>query len=637
MDTRHITIRYVTALMIIAVLATSSFVMVRLLIHEQHDSATYVDVSGKQRMLSQRIALFALQLSHTERKTEDDRQIRMHLTEAIDLMESDHNRLVYGLGHDEGEHRRGEHEIVYVPSSLPDNIRAHYFEDPSNLNHQVQGYLHHAKEILESDRVLYDNPDLQYLQKESSGHLLEFLNGAVNLFEDNHIGAVKRLSMIETTIFLITLIVLVAEAFFIFRPAVRHIQVKVKELKRAKYKTEMAAKAKGEFLANMSHEIRTPMNGIIGMAGLLNETKLTKIQKKYNDTIRQSSTSLLQVLNDILDYSKLDSGKMEFEDISFDFQILLEEVKSIMYVNMKKGVRCIIAWDDSLPRYVIGDAGRIRQILHNIVGNAAKFTESGHIKMSISVVDVHDQLEGQKMFRVCVEDTGIGIREDKQKKIFDKFSQAEETTTREYGGTGLGLSIAHRLVDLMDGEIGVNSQVGQGSEFWFTIPLKIDHNTRGVDQDKLNAHLKNVSFDGANILVVEDNDVNQIIIREILVKLGCRVTLADNGFNGFKAVCSQKFDMVFMDCRMPVMDGYESTCKIRAYEKEHRVLPPNKIIALTANALKGDKELCLKAGMDDYASKPITKGEIIRVLSKWCANYYKEKDNVETMPKQAAI
>ncbi|MBL4590238.1 MAG: type IV pili methyl-accepting chemotaxis transducer N-terminal domain-containing protein [Alphaproteobacteria bacterium] len=237
------------ALVIIAVLATSSFAMVRLLIHEQHDSATYVDVSGKQRMLSQRIALFALQLSHTERterKTDDDRHIRMHLNEAIDLMEIDHNRLVYGLGHDEAEHRRGEHESAYVPSSLPDNIGAYYFEDPSNLNHQVQGYIHHAKEVLKSDRVSYDNPDLQYLQKESSGYLLEVLNGAVKLFEDNHIRSVKRLSMIETIIFLITLIVLVAEALFIFRPAVRHIQVKVKELKRATYKTEMAAKAKGD-------------------------------------------------------------------------------------------------------------------------------------------------------------------------------------------------------------------------------------------------------------------------------------------------------------------------------------------------------------------------------------------------------
>lgn len=620
-DTQNITIRYIIALALIAVMATCSFGMLKFTINQQTDNATLVDISGKQRMLSQRIALLSVSLSHTEPGTNKDTNDRKKLQTAINLMGEDNKKLSKGL-------------VAGQKGHVPENLYNHYYNAPVYLNQQIKRFLSHAQNILKTEHITAENTDLIYIEKQAFSKLLIDLDKAVKLYEYNHQEKTKELILYEQIVYGLTLLILIAEALFIFHPVTRKIERYIQQLKDEKRKTEQAAATKGEFLANMSHEIRTPMNGIIGMTSLLSDTKLTQTQRKYNNTIKQSSTSLLQVLNDILDFSKIESGKLQIENFSFDLQSVLEEVKSVMYVNMKDGVNCFIDWHPDTPKYVIGDPGRIRQILYNLVGNAAKFTEQGYIKMRVMPVSGDQNKptisnDNGTCIKIIVEDTGIGIPNEKCSTIFEEFSQVDETTTRKYGGTGLGLTISQKLVTMMNGEIGVDSKEGYGSNFWFLLPVEIDHSyTQVTTHNTQPQQQERSSFEGQHILVVEDNEINQIIIEEMLQKYGCTVTLAENGLIGYNTIKQKYFDLVFMDCRMPEMDGYEATRKIRQWEKKNPHRTPQRIIALTANALKGDKDLCIEAGMNDYASKPITKEEISRILNKWLQPTLEADENI---------
>ncbi len=383
----------------------------------------------------------------------------------------------------------------------------------------------------------------------------------------------------------------------------------------ARENAEESSRAKSEFLANMSHEIRTPMNGIIGTSSLMAETKLSEQQYKYLDIIRNSSESLLQLINDILDFSKIEAGKLDMEAVPFDLRVLMEEVKSVMYVHVKEGVDLQIAWDEDMPHYVEGDPGRIRQILFNLTSNAIKFTQEGDIKIKIQSVG---DKEDKHIFLVSIEDTGIGIPKDKLGHIFDKFSQAEESTTRRFGGTGLGLSICYKLVEMMGGEITVESVFGKGSLFSFTMTLPLS-NAEAIGSSVSCRDIKDIGslkFDKAQILLAEDNPTNMLIATVILEQYGCHVTPAGNGLEAVERASKQDFDVIFMDCQMPEMDGYEATGAIRAYESKKKQLS-TPIIAFTANAMIGDREKCIEAGMDDYISKPVKKEDIACILLKW--------------------
>jgi len=384
------------------------------------------------------------------------------------------------------------------------------------------------------------------------------------------------------------------------------------ELKKAKVLAEEGIKTKSQFLANMSHEIRTPLNGILGMAQILNETRLSKKQKDIVNILSTSGENLLVLINDILDFSKIEAGKINFINKDFRLDKPVKEIYDILSRRAEqKGLLLYLDLDKKLPVYVNGDEYRFKQVVLNLVNNAIKFTEEGHIKISLENGDIN---EGRHTIKVSVEDTGAGIPEAKKKELFKSFSQLDSSSTKQHEGTGLGLAISKLLTNMMKGEIGVESEPGKGSTFWFTVSFKKGTPPRKAQTDRVVPQSKKLKSKKISVLVVEDNLINQKISSFSLKKAGMAVTIANNGQEALEMFKKQSFNVILMDIQMPVMDGYEATGEIRKIEKSLNTHTP--IIALTANAMQGDAEKCLAAGMDNYLSKPFKIDKLIGILNQ---------------------
>lgn len=423
----------------------------------------------------------------------------------------------------------------------------------------------------------------------------------------------------------------------LLKQEIEHRKKTESELVKAKEQAELGANAKTQFLSTMSHEIRTPLNAIIGMSGLLTDSMLNAEQRDFVRIIDKSGEDLLTIINNILDYIKIDSGNLELEEVEFSVVQLIKDVFDVVSTtDSKVNVELSYNIDERVPDYVIGDSARIRQILVHLVRNAVKFTDEGSVR-----VFVKSKFIGEESIELSIQvkDTGIGIPEDKQELLFKFFSQVDNSRTRKYGGTGLGLATCKKLAEIMDGEISIESEVGIGSTFGLSIMVqrskinqevinlikrevilkgeeRIVEEEKGlVTSEKKKGQDKKKSGQKLKILLAEDNDINQKVVGKMLKRFGQTCDVAGNGIEALEMCQLIAYDLVFMDMKMPEMDGIEATRELIKLETKLSKLPI--IIAMTANVMEEDREKCIEAGMDDFLAKPVKLEELQAMIEKW--------------------
>jgi signal transduction histidine kinase/ActR/RegA family two-component response regulator len=642
--------RYLLALLVIAVLAILAYVALTLVIDHQNSTGAVVNISGRQRMLSQRTTLLVQRMLLTA-DTEEFERSRSNLLKATDLIELSHNDLTLGNAQ------------LGLPDTMSEQVQRMYFQGKSALDPRMRTFVTSLRKVLDTSfgELKTDNPAVQHILSTAPGPLLVSLDKVVWQYQHDGEEIIRNLKLMEIGVLGLTLLTLLLEVFLIFRPMVKQVANQMESLKqvsknlnyevterdktqialqksrneleirvekrtadltkeitertlaeknliKAKSVAEIANRAKSDFLATISHEIRTPLNGIMGMTELLIEKRLTGKKQFYAEMIQISGKSLLRVINDVLDFSKIESGEINFEEEAIDLRETRQEFRGLFAeLAKKKGLSFKTRIHNKVPKCVKGDRHRIHQILINLLSNALKFTKSGEINFRI------EAKEQENITLICfvVEDTGIGINKSAQETLFQPFTQADSSTTRQYGGTGLGLTICKKLADLMNGHIRMESKEGKGSRFVLELPMEVLETTpkQSVPEKQKKITLSKKT----RVLVVEDNIINQRLFQIMLKNMGIQVRVSNNGLEALNALKKEKFDAVLMDCHMPEMDGMEAIQIYRKSEQDNN-LPRTPFVAVTANVMQHEEKLCLQAGFDRFMGKPVDKQEFQKVL-----------------------
>jgi signal transduction histidine kinase/CheY-like chemotaxis protein len=578
--------RYILALSLIAALVSGSALTLKYILKVQQNDGYTINIAGEQRMLSQRIALFVLRLSQcpTDQAVVDELQQSIRTA----IRHFDNNQI----------------ELQNIPN-LSATVKELYFGKVA-LGSKTKAYVENANRFV--DAINSCGPIPTTFNTSNTDALLLELDLVVKAFEIGALERVQRIESIEMFLWFFTLILLVFEAVFIFRPMELKMRTTLASLNASLLKAETAeqraihaSNAKSEFLAMISHELKTPLNGLLGMMELAiyNPHK----SGEYLNKAKRAGKQLLMLINDVLDLSKVEAGKLRLERISFDLPQLLDDITSLQSANFSpKKLSFSYHKNTPLPSHIFGDRNRIAQILHNLLSNAFKFTNKGSVNFEVGVY-----LKDKGFWLTTkVRDTGVGIAPEKIQAIFNKFEQADQSTTRLFGGSGLGLSIARQLSDLMQGTLTVESKVGEGSCFVLSLPIEID--PKKINDIRFQLDVPK-SRGNEKILVVEDDEINSEVVKVMLESAGYQVILATDGEKALEACKSAEYDLIVMDMQMPIMDGITATMKLR---KEMGFVNP--IIALSANAFDEDRERCIKAGMNAFLVKPVEKIDLLSTI-----------------------